>query len=60
MRHAKDAKEFNTSLSKSMNKDGSISWICRVPKPIVEKMGSPTSIKFVVGKKITVEVGKNK
>ena len=56
MRYAKDAKEFNASLSKSKNRDGSISLICRVPKPIVDRLGSPSNIKFVIsGKKIIVE-----
>jgi hypothetical protein len=60
MRHAKDAKEFNASLSKSKNKDGSISLICRVPKPIVDRLGSPESIKFVIsGKKVIVEASTN-
>lgn len=59
MRHAKDAKEFNASLSKSKNRDGSISLICRVPKPITDRLGSPSSIKFVIsGKRIIVEANK--
>jgi hypothetical protein len=34
------------------------SHICRVPKPIVEKLGIPNSIKFVIeGRKIIVKVG---
>lgn len=58
MRYAKDAMEFNASLSKSKNRDGSISLICRVPKPIVDRLGSPDSIKFVIsGKKILLEAG---
>jgi len=59
VRYAKDAKEFTASLSKSKNRDGSISLICRVPKSIIDRLGSPSSIKFVItGKKIIVEAGK--
>jgi hypothetical protein len=38
--------------------ENSGSHICRVPKPVVEKLGIPNSIKFIIeGKKITVKVG---
>lgn len=42
-----------------MTNDRSGSIICRVPKPIVELLGEPDGIKFVIsGKKIVVEAGK--
>ena len=38
--------------------ENSGSHICRVPKPIVEKLGIPNSIKFVIqGRTIIVKVG---
>lgn len=57
-RWAKDAKEFNVSLSKSTNADGSQSLICRVPKPIVDFLGDPNKLKFLIkGKSIIVSEG---
>jgi hypothetical protein len=39
----------------SLNLDESRGAICIVPKPIVEKLGSPEKITFVIsGKKITI------
>jgi len=52
----KDAREFTVTVSD--DKRGSM--FCRIPKPILEQLGSPTSIKFVIGKKITVEAGERK
>jgi len=50
----KNETEFNVSLD-----ENSGSHICRVPKPIVEKLGIPDSIKFVIaGRNILVKVGK--
>lgn len=47
----KDATEFIVSV----NDDGNGSNICRIPKPIIEKLGQPEKIKFVIdGKKITI------
>ena len=58
-RWKKDEKEFDVSLTKSENKDGSQSRICRVPKPITEFLNDPTSIRFVIeGRKIIVRSGK--
>ena len=57
-RWKKDAKEFDVRLNKSKNKDGSQSKICRVPKPITDRLNNPSSIKFVIeGRKILVKVG---
>ena len=51
----KNETEFNVALD-----ENSGSHICRVPKPIVEKLGIPDSIKFVIdGRNILVKVGKN-
>ena len=58
-RWKKDAKEFDVSVSESKNKDGSQSFICRIPKPIVESLGNPSSLIFKINKgKIVVEAGK--
>ena len=52
-RWRKNETEFNVSLG-----ENSGSYICRIPKPIVEKLGIPSKIKFVInGKKIMVKVG---
>jgi len=51
-RWKKDEKEFDVKLTN----DNAGSLICRVPKPIIDLLGSPSSIKFVIsGKKIIVE-----
>ena len=56
-RWKKDERKFDMSLSK----DGSGSIICRVPKPILEILGNPNSIKFeILGKKIVVLAGEKK
>ena len=47
-RWKKDAREFDVSLYRSGNRDGSESLLCRVPKPIVEMLGEPNSIKFQI------------
>ncbi len=59
-RWARDAKEFDVSLTKSKNKGTTESVICRVPVPIFEKLGKPKRLNFKIqGKKIIVE-GLNK
>ncbi len=56
-RWKKDEKEFEVRLTN--DRAGSI--ICRVPKPILEILGNPESIKFeIVGKKIVVGEGDKK
>jgi len=56
-RWKKDEKEFGVKLTN--DRSGSI--ICRVPKPIVELLGEPEGIKFVIaGKKVVVEAGSKK
>jgi len=56
-RWKKDEKEFSVTLGD--DKSGSL--ICRVPKPILDRLGSPSSIKFVIlGKKIIVEASDKK
>lgn len=53
-RWKKDETEFSVKISD----DGSGSLICRIPKPIIDRLGSPSSIKFVIsGKKVIVEGG---
>ncbi|MCV0372748.1 MAG: hypothetical protein K5793_04250 [Nitrosarchaeum sp.] len=54
-RWKKDETEFAVKLTD----DGKDSFICRVPKPILDRLGSPSGIKFVIsGKKIIVEAVK--
>jgi len=56
-RWKKDEKEFEVKLTDDYA--GSI--ICRVPKPILEILGKPSGIKFVIqGKKIVVVAGDKK
>ncbi len=51
-RWKKDETEFTVSL----NLDESRGAICIVPKPIVEKLGNPDKIKFILsGKKIIID-----
>ncbi len=57
-RWAKDAKEFDVSLSKNKNRDGSESLICRIPKPIIKSLASPNSLLFKMCKnKVSLEAG---
>ena len=50
----KNETEFVVSLNEISG-----SHICRVPKPIVEKLGIPEKIRFIIeGKKIIVKMGK--
>jgi len=56
-RWKKDETEFPVRLTD----DGKNSTICRVPKPILEILGKPSGIKFVIqGKKIVVIAGDKK
>ncbi|MGI0073949.1 MAG: hypothetical protein ACREA3_09070 [Nitrosotalea sp.] len=52
---SKDAKEFTVKVSN--DKRGSR--FCRIPKPILDQLGSPTSIKFVIlsKNKVSIEDG---
>ena len=50
----KDETEFNVSISP----DGNGSHSCRIPKPILKKLGKSNKIKFVIeGKKIMIRTG---
>jgi len=49
---SKDAKEFTVKVSD--DKKGSL--FCRIPKPILDQLGSPTSIKFVILSKNKVSI----
>jgi hypothetical protein len=56
-RWKKDETEFDVKLTNDYA--GSI--ICRVPKPVIEMLGKPESIKFEIhGKKIEVVAGEKK
>ncbi len=53
-RWKKDEKDFLVKISD----DGRHSTICRIPKPILEFLNNPDSIRFVIeGRKILVKVG---
>jgi len=57
-RYKKDAKEFDVSLTKSKNRDGSESIICRIPRAVIESLGSPNSLLFRLGRsRVSVEAG---
>ncbi len=57
-RWKKDAKEFHVSLSANNNRDGSQSMTCRVPKPILEILGDPNGLKFLIkNRSIVVTAG---
>ena len=54
-RWKKDETDFPVKLSD----DGRHSVICRIPKPILQFLNNPDSIRFVIeGKKIMIKVGK--
>ena len=54
-RWKKDETDFPVKLSD----DGRHSVICRIPKPILQFLNNPDSIRFVMeGKKIMIKVGK--
>lgn len=56
-RWKKDEKEFGVSL----NNDKAGSLICRIPKPIVDILGKPDGIKFLIqGKRIVIVAGDKK
>jgi len=56
-RWKKDVKEFEVKLTDDYS--GSI--YCRVPKPIIEKLGNPERIKFeILRKNIIVNAGEKK
>ena len=51
-------KKDETNFDVSVNNDGNGGYICRIPKPIVQKLGITTSIKFLLKKNnVVVEVG---
>ena len=48
-------KANETEFSVSVSDDGNGSNVCRIPKPIMEKMNQPNRIKFIIkDKKIIV------
>lgn len=54
-RWKKDETEFSVAVHTLSNRDGSTSQVCTIPKPIIEFLGEPANIKFVInGKKILV------
>ena len=55
-RWKKDATEFDVSIRTLKNKDGSESFDCAVPKPIIELLNYPKKLTFKLrGKKIEIE-----
>lgn len=56
-RWKKDAKEFTVRLYSSSNGGGvPPSRMCRVPRPLVEVLGNPKSLRFSIsGNKVSVE-----
>ena len=58
-RWKKNASEFDVRLNKNRNRDGSLDQTCRIPKPVTEALGNPTSLKFLMsGDQVLVTAGK--
>lgn len=56
----KGEKEFEVSITETKNRDGSASYSCRLPKPIIEKLEKPSRIKFVLrGKNVKIIFSKS-
>ena len=54
----KNASEFDVQPNKNRNRDGSLDQTCRIPRPVAEALGNPTSLKFLVsGGQILVTAG---
>jgi len=49
---SKDAKEFSVSITYNAEKGSQV----RVPKPILEKMGNPSRLRFIVGRTGRIEI----
>ncbi len=45
-RWKKDATTFDMKLCFSRNRDGSKTMACRIPKPVLECLGNPQSLRF--------------
>ncbi len=57
-RWKKNASEFDVRLNKNRNRDGSPDLTCRIPKPVAEALGNPTSLKFLMsGDQVLVTAG---
>ncbi len=55
-RWPKNSTEFNVSLTKRPNHDGSQSWMCYIPKPVVDLLDDPNGLKFTIKDKKTITV----
>ena len=47
-RWKKNASEFDVRPNKNRNRDGSLDQTCRIPRPVAEALGNPTSLKFLM------------
>ena len=58
-RWAKNATVFQIRLHKSKNRNATPSVVCRIPRPVVEALGNPTSLRIYIenGRAIMEGVG---
>lgn len=47
-RWAKNATVFEIKIHESKNRDTTPSWVCRIPRPVVEALGNPTSLRLYI------------
>ena len=47
-RWAKNATVFQVKLHESKNRDTTPSLVCRIPRPVVESLGNPTSLRLYI------------
>lgn len=57
-RWLKNETKFTVNVNPNNNGEGGTSYVCRIPKPIIEKLGFPNSLSFIVdGRTIVVKAG---
>lgn len=55
-RWAKDANEYTVRVTPNKNRDGSTTYLLRLPKPLFDMLGEPINVCFKVAKnKIVVD-----
>lgn len=45
---AEDETEFTVRISPNSNGAGTITYLCRIPKPVMKMLGKPDRLTFVV------------
>lgn len=60
-RWSKGETKFTVNVNPNANGEGGMSYVCRIPKPIIEMLGIPNSLSFVMKNgKVIVENGDDK